>query len=57
MDYSDFSLVRLKIDDHSKGVDDIKVHFGTFSEINVDRLDRNLSSIQKKCPNNNLLRN
>ena len=37
--YTDFSLLRLKLEDSSKGIDDIKVHFGTFSEINVDSLD------------------
>ena len=37
--YSDFSLLRLKLKDFSKGIDDIKVQFGTFSEINVDSLD------------------
>ena len=47
MDYSDFSLVRLKIDDHSKGVDDIKVNFGTFSEINVDHLDETYHLFKK----------
>ena len=37
--YSDFSLLRLKLEDFSKGIDDINVHFGTFSEINVNSLD------------------
>ena len=32
-------MLRLKLEDFSKGIDDIKVHFGTFSEINVDSLD------------------
>ena len=54
--YSDFSLLRLKLEDFSKGIDDINVHFGTFSEINVNSLDESFPSFYKGCSNNNLLR-